>query len=363
MCEIQLVKTFKGKIEKKDFEGFSEMLEQGSYSNPDAWGIYNDEEVLKVTGAYYDYEGKEDLFKLYAKNKTFIVGHNRLATQGDKNNNNNNHPFETEDFFLVHNGVISNDHTLKKMKELFYVGETDSIVILELIQALTNKGYSIKDTIKRTGELLEGSFSVLLYHKKDKKLYYFKNSKTSFSFTLITRGDKKLLFGSTDEQNFSLLYPKSEMIFNYGDYDSIITQEADAGTIYEINDKEIKVIGSFKEKQQAEYCYPKTFTKTESNYYSHKAWDDTKEDLYTNAKEVQEILLKEGFNTSLRLDYVDNAVYFKPTRVLSDREEMSVYSILGNNVFWDNSEGAFVMSDDDMETFLFYNYGRSVKNW
>lgn len=47
-----------------------------------------------------------------------VTGHTRHATQGDKKNNYNNHPFPGTcgkiKFALAHNGVITNDAELKK---------------------------------------------------------------------------------------------------------------------------------------------------------------------------------------------------------------------------------------------------------
>ena len=46
----------------------------------------------------------------------------------------NNHPFHSKDFVLAHNGMISNDEQLKSKFNLNYKVETDSYVILSMIQ-------------------------------------------------------------------------------------------------------------------------------------------------------------------------------------------------------------------------------------
>lgn len=354
MCEIQFVKSFKGNLKKEDFNSFLNLMEHGSYYNADAWGICNDEKIIKNKGGFYDYKNQKKLYNKLCNNKSFLIGHNRYATKGDKEDNSNNHPFESKDFMLVHNGVITNDDMLKQLKELFYSGETDSIVILELIQALSDKGFEIVKAIKKTAELLDGSFSVLLYDKRNGKNYYFKNSKTKFSFALVTRNNKKILFGSTDKINFNYIYTTYDMIFDTIDVDSIITKDAESGVIYEIDNELIKSVSTFTEKKIKETNYYYDGNNVATNTNIHYANDNI--ELYNNAKKVQEILSGEGIYTTMSVDYKNMEAKFKPTRQLTEREETEVYLILNNNTFFDGDTGSFVMTLDEIDTFLYYDH-------
>jgi len=66
------------------------------------------------------------------------MGHTRLATQGDKKNNYNNHPFygkADKAFAFAHNGVLYNDTSLRKSCNLPATKiETDSYVAVQLIE-------------------------------------------------------------------------------------------------------------------------------------------------------------------------------------------------------------------------------------
>ncbi len=66
------------------------------------------------------------------------MGHTRLATQGDKENNYNNHPFygkADKAFAFAHNGVLYNDTVLRKSYNLPKTNiETDSYVAVQLIE-------------------------------------------------------------------------------------------------------------------------------------------------------------------------------------------------------------------------------------
>lgn len=70
------------------------------------------------------------------RNSKVAILHTRYATQGDPRVNANNHPVVSTDnnVAVVHNGVISNDHTLRPELGLTqHHGEVDSLVIPSLI--------------------------------------------------------------------------------------------------------------------------------------------------------------------------------------------------------------------------------------
>lgn len=89
-----------------------------------------------------------------------ILGHTRMATQGNKELNFNNHPFKGKagdmPFALAHNGVIYNDHILRLDKNLpnTSIG-TDSYIAVQLLEqheALT------PEAVADMAEQIEGSF-------------------------------------------------------------------------------------------------------------------------------------------------------------------------------------------------------------
>ena len=56
---------------------------------------------------------KSDIIKDCTGNHIFL-GHTRAATVGNRNKIYNNHPFETQDFYMAHNGGIWNHTGLRK---------------------------------------------------------------------------------------------------------------------------------------------------------------------------------------------------------------------------------------------------------
>ncbi len=89
-----------------------------------------------------------------------IMGHTRMATQGDKKHNYNNHPFigtagETS-YSFAHNGVIFDKDLRKKGLVPESHIETDSYVACQLIE---QQGKLDFDSLKFMAETVEGNFT------------------------------------------------------------------------------------------------------------------------------------------------------------------------------------------------------------
>ena len=90
-----------------------------------------------------------------------LTGHTRHSTQGSEKHNYNNHPFsgkcKNSKFALSHNGVLSNDRTLRKELNLPKTKiETDSYIAVQLIESQKKLDF---ESIKYMAEKTEGSFS------------------------------------------------------------------------------------------------------------------------------------------------------------------------------------------------------------
>ncbi len=90
-----------------------------------------------------------------------VMGHTRLTTQGSEKKNYNNHPFQgqagNQRFALAHNGVLHNDHILRRSQKLPQTRiQTDSYVAVQLIEKKKALGL---DSLKYMAEQVEGSFT------------------------------------------------------------------------------------------------------------------------------------------------------------------------------------------------------------
>ena len=97
-----------------------------------------------------------------------IMGHTRFTTQGLASKNENNHPFPSKfgKFTMAHNGVLSNDDILKFEHKLDYTVDTDSYVVVSMLDTLHN-GVVNFDTLKDVVEKVGGTFNFTFLDNKN----------------------------------------------------------------------------------------------------------------------------------------------------------------------------------------------------
>lgn len=105
-----------------------------------------------------------------------VMGHTRLATQGNQKFNQNNHPFFGHadlNFAFAHNGVLYNDAELRKVNKLPNTNiETDSYVAVQLLESQDKLDF---DSLKYMAETVEGNFSFTVLDQNN-SLYIIKGS-------------------------------------------------------------------------------------------------------------------------------------------------------------------------------------------
>ena len=109
-----------------------------------------------------------------------IMGHTRMATQGNKKFNPNNHPFyghADKNFAFAHNGVLHNDEQLRNEKHLPQtVIETDSYVAVQLIEQQKRLDFG---TLSYMAETVHGNFTFTILDD-DNSLYIIKGNNPMF---------------------------------------------------------------------------------------------------------------------------------------------------------------------------------------
>ncbi|WP_057914997.1 glutamine--fructose-6-phosphate transaminase (isomerizing) [Peribacillus muralis] len=107
------------------------------------------------------------------------IGHTRWATHGVPSRENA-HPHQSNSgrLTLVHNGVIENYALLKReyLQDVAFKSETDTEVIVQLIETFVNDGMDVEEAFRQTLTLLEGSYAIaLLDTQNDETIFVAKN--------------------------------------------------------------------------------------------------------------------------------------------------------------------------------------------
>ncbi|WP_423799683.1 glutamine--fructose-6-phosphate transaminase (isomerizing) [Neobacillus sp. SAB-20_R2A] len=109
------------------------------------------------------------------------IGHTRWATHGVPSRGNS-HPHQSASgrFTLVHNGVIENYDLLKReyLADVSFKSETDTEVIVQLVEKFANEGLSVLEAFRKTLTLLHGSYALALLDAKDNNTIYVAKNKS-----------------------------------------------------------------------------------------------------------------------------------------------------------------------------------------
>lgn len=133
--------------------------------------------VYKAKGRIADLRGIVD----YNVQANMGIGHTRWATHGVPSRENA-HPHQSASgrFTIVHNGVIENYDLLKReyLKEVTLVSETDTEVIVQLVERFVNEGMDVLAAFRKTLQLLKGSYALALLDAQNPETIYVAKNKS-----------------------------------------------------------------------------------------------------------------------------------------------------------------------------------------
>ncbi|MED3552956.1 glutamine--fructose-6-phosphate transaminase (isomerizing) [Cytobacillus praedii] len=156
-------------------------LEKLEYRGYDSAGIavINDKgvHVFKEKGRIADLRNTVDLDVLAQTG----IGHTRWATHGVPSTINS-HPHQSASgrFTLVHNGVIENYEILKReyLQDVNFTSETDTEVIVQLIEVFAGEGLSTEEAFRKTLKLLKGSYALALLDDQNEETIFVAKNKS-----------------------------------------------------------------------------------------------------------------------------------------------------------------------------------------
>ena len=190
--------------------------------NSDGDGIYFDNDVLVKSKDKIDLFNFIDIFK---KSKLFL-SHQRLKTSGESEIYTQ--PFENPDFVMAHNGVL---HQYVKDEK------SDTFVVFnEFINLFEKLNGSREERIIKVAETLfkdeYGSWSISLFDKKTKILYYFKDCTTKINCFINKNKTILYLYTNPDNEIFLNIYNNE---FEETDIDSYVMYKITYNNIIEVN--------------------------------------------------------------------------------------------------------------------------------
>ncbi|MBW0768422.1 glutamine--fructose-6-phosphate transaminase (isomerizing) [Mammaliicoccus lentus] len=156
-------------------------LEKLEYRGYDSAGIaVRNEEEIKV----FKEKGRIAKLRKVADNDfdgNIGIGHTRWATHGVPNYENA-HPHQSTSgrFTLVHNGVIENYEQLRNefLQSVTFKSDTDTEVIVELIEHFSNEGLTTEEAFNKVLSLLHGSYALGLLDEQDAETIYVAKNKS-----------------------------------------------------------------------------------------------------------------------------------------------------------------------------------------
>ncbi|WP_214829754.1 glutamine--fructose-6-phosphate transaminase (isomerizing) [Exiguobacterium algae] len=110
---------------------------------------------------------------------TIGIGHTRWATHGVPSvPNAHPHQSTTGRFTLVHNGVIENDEQLKATLDVPFLSETDTEVIVQLMEKYFVELGDVEAAFRKTLADLHGSYAIAMIDSEDKERLYIGKNKS-----------------------------------------------------------------------------------------------------------------------------------------------------------------------------------------
>lgn len=189
-------------VYKELFNGLKQLLNRG-YDSAGVCAIENDTFQVHKFASTNDKSAMDKLIELdlvSSENMYIGFGHNRWATHGVKNDiNTHPHLSNSKEFAIVHNGIIENYNELKQLliqNGFHFISQTDTEVIVNLIEYHYQQCQNIYDAIQTTIHSLKGTYGLIIQSTiEPNTLYCVRNG----SPLLVGKADDKVII--TSEQS------------------------------------------------------------------------------------------------------------------------------------------------------------------
>lgn len=213
------------------FEG----LKRLEYRGYDSWGI------AILNGQIHQYKNigeiKSDKMLEKLQRGNIGIGHTRWATHGGVTTRNAHpHISKKGDFTLVQNGIVENFNELKEIllkKGENFLSETDTEVIVKLIEKELFKKKTLRESIITVFKMLKGRNTIAVLSNKDRTIYAVRNGSP-----LVLGMAEDGVYLASDTLSFSLATNKAVLL---EDYDMVEINGKNV-SIFNIQTEEVKIV-------------------------------------------------------------------------------------------------------------------------
>lgn len=226
----------------------------------DATGIYTDGRIVKAPLKASDFI--RYLPETFGK---ITLLHNRSATKGSEWDNNNNHPLFSDNWVLIHNGVLR----MEKLATYKYMGEVDSEILLSYIET-----QGLPEALTK----VEGSAAIAVIHQKGKSIFLWRNS-APIILGYIPK--KCIIFASTAA---AILKAAQQILpLKLDMFPEVYLSDTESEQLIRVSRNKIKKLGIFKSKEDTRYYSKfgferyygsKVNSESGSGYWMYNSTDD-----------------------------------------------------------------------------------------
>jgi glutamine---fructose-6-phosphate transaminase (isomerizing) len=195
-----------------------------------------------------------------------LIGHTRLATNGDSANQNNNQPAYLGKWIVVHNGIITNESFVKeKFRDNFSEShELDTYALLGLLESISfeNSLFNISSMFRKIDSEIQGANNFAFMNISLKKVFLYSSNGSLF----ICKSNNQVIFAS--EKSFLISLEANldvRSIQLHKGFGAVIDIEKNDFDLFnyndELNDTELQVsnlVGSIRDLSD----YPRTINAT-----------------------------------------------------------------------------------------------------
>lgn len=255
MCQLTFINTNNAELNR--IYTLVSAFENTRKDNQHGWGIFTEKNGVRKTnllpaaslgfGTY--------IRQVVSKNPTIL--HVRSASKGSDIKPEFNHPFETDNLILAHNGTLS-----PKVDKKEYEGRLDSEVFLSVLDEcyLADGNKDLMKSLELAMDKFTGKFAFLIYEKRTKAWYAVRGFSADLRIVYLLDADNDMqqlgyVINTVGDDLATATDLSLEMVDMTGEkhplYSVSKIEDLETETVYKLGKTGIEVLGKLKQNYAA----------------------------------------------------------------------------------------------------------------